>query len=263
MGSKTMSKAIKNARDNKDVEAIVFRVDSPGGSALASELITREVKRTTEGDDKKPFIVSMSDVAGSGGYYVACHADSIVAMPTTITGSIGVVSGKFNYAELQKKIKLKHETLRRGEHADMYAGYRSFTDEEWDKLRDHIDQFYQAFIGQVADGRGMDTSAVNAVGQGRIWSGKAAEKNGLIDRTGGLDLAIDMAARAAGIKDGEEFNVKIYPKGGQLTLTAALEGATRTLLPESVIKVAKMFSNETQWKDGEVLYVMPYEMDIK
>ncbi len=263
MGSVTISKAIKAARENKDVDAIVFRVDSPGGSALASELITREVIRTTEGDDKKPFIVSMSDVAGSGGYYVACQADSIVAMPTTITGSIGVISGKFNYGEFQKKLKLNHETLRRGEHADMYAGYRSFTDEEWVKLRDHIDQFYQTFISQVADGRGMDTSAVNAVGQGRIWSGKAAEENGLIDRTGGLDLAIDMAARAAGIKEGEKYNTKIYPKGGISELNELLEGAVRTVLPESVVKVANMIGNETKWADGEVLYVMPYEVDIK
>lgn len=263
MGSETLIKAIKDARENDEVDAIVFRVDSPGGSALASELITREVKRCTEGDKKKPFIVSMSDVAGSGGYYVACQADSIVAMPTTITGSIGVISGKLNYAELQKKIKLNHETLRRGEHADMYAGYRSFTDEEWDKLRGHIDQFYQTFISQVADGRGMDTSAVNAVGQGRIWSGKAAEKNGLIDKTGGLDLAIDMAARAAGIKDGEEYEIEIYPEGGHLALTLALEGSVRTLLPKSLLKLADMFTEETKWEDGEVLYVMPYEIEVK
>jgi len=263
MGSETIVKALRSARENDDVSAIVFRVDSPGGSALASEMILREVYRCTEGDNKKPIIVSMSDVAGSGGYYIACQADKIVALPTTITGSIGVVSGKFTIDELQQKLGINTETLRRGEHADMYAGYRSFTDTEWEKLRDQINQAYQIFIQRVADGRDMDTSAVNKVGQGRIWSGTRAKDLNLIDEIGGLDLAFELAAKEIGVKDGEEYSVITYPNANKFSIEMGIQTLVRSSIPNPLLEIMDTMHDQQQWNNGEVLYLMPYDLNIE
>jgi len=268
MGSKTMVKAIRQARKDKNVSAIVLRVDSPGGSALASEMILREINLARTGDDKKPVIVSMSDVAGSGGYYIACSADTIVALPGTITGSIGVVSGKFSWDVLQKKLGLNTATLKRGQNADMYTSNRSFTPEERDKLRDHINQLYIEFITHVAKGRDMDTAAVNKIGQGRIWSGSAGKANGLVDVLGGLKTAIDLAAKAGGIREGEAYNIKSYPQpfGGAMddgVFDEALIRLARTSIPEGALKTLDRVSDESRWTDGEILYLMPYEIEVK
>lgn len=265
MGSATIARALKQAREDKEVTAVVFRVDSPGGSGLASEMIMREVKRYKEGDNKKPIIVSMSDVAGSGGYYVACMADTIVALPTTITGSIGVISGKFAVDGLYKKIALNQETLKRGKFADMYWASRSFTDEEWSKLRDHINQFYQLFLQRVAEGRAMDTAAVNKIAQGRIWSGADAKENGLIDATGGLDLALDLAAKAGGIKEGEKYKVKFYPRRKhELNFGSQwMESKIRNSIPLPLLTIADRLADEQRWNDGEILMLMPYQLEIK
>ncbi len=264
MGSNTIVKALRDAREDDDVKAIVFRVDSPGGSGLASEMILREVERTTTGDDAKPFIVSMGDVAGSGGYYIACKADTIIAQPNTITGSIGVISGKFSFAELYKKIKVNNETLKRGKYADMYSTSRSFTEDERAKLRDQIQQFYDIFVQNVADGRGMDTSEVNNVGQGRIWTGTDAKERGLVDLTGGLELAIEIAAKSAGIKEGEKFNIKKFPRNhGKDKMMQGMRTLVRTTLPDEVVNLADKVTNDTKWKDGEILFLMPYQMDIE
>ena len=263
MGSETISKAIRNARENKDVAAIVFRINSPGGSGLASELILREVKRCTEGDNKKPIIVSMSDVAGSGGYYVACQADTIIASRGTITGSIGAITGKLAYHDLQKKIGINTATLRRGKHADMYAGWRSFTDEEWEKLNDQLNQFYQIFLRRVAEGRDMDTSQVHEVAQGRIWSGKRAKEIGLIDETGGLDVSIEMAARIVGIEKGESFNIVMYPKKKDLDIPMEFKTMVRGALPTPLLRMVDIMVDEYRWDDYEMLYLMPYELVIE
>ncbi len=264
MGSETIVEALRKARNDKSVAAIVFRVDSPGGSGLASEMILREVERTTTGDDAKPLIVSMGDVAGSGGYYVACKADTIIAQPNTITGSIGVISGKFSFAEFQRKIALNTETLKRGNFADMYSGSRSFTDEERAKLRDQINQFYDIFLQHVADGRDMDTSEVNKVGQGRIWTGTDAKERGLVDLTGGLELALDVAAEAGGIEEGESYTIKKFPKShGKEIMMQDMRSIVRSTLPEEVVKLADTFTNETKWEDGEILLLMPYRLDIQ
>ncbi len=267
MGSKTLAKAIRAARNNPEVAAIVFRVNSPGGSGLASDVILREVELCTEGDDAKPIIVSMSDVAGSGGYFVACKADTIVADPGTITGSIGVVTGKLAYHRLQEKMGVNTATLKRGKFADMYEGYRSFTDEEWEKVRYEINEFYQSFLQKVADGRDMDTSEVNKVAQGRIWTGRQAKDIGLVDVTGGLDVAIELAARAGGIDDGESFNVKMYPSYHGWEFMGEMETAVQSLalkvVPEPLLETMNAITEQTRWKEGEMLYLMPYKLEIE
>ena len=265
MGSNTIAKAIRNARNDKEVKAIVFRVDSPGGSMLGSELILREVIRCTEGDDKKPIIVSMSDVAGSGGYYVACKADKIVAQPGTITGSIGIIGGKISYHRFQRKIGVNTATLRRGKRSDYSAGYRSFTDEEWEKLRADLKHNYDIFLTHVAEGREQleDTAAVNKIAQGRIWSGERAKEIGLIDETGGLTLAIEMARRAGGIKDDEKFTVKMYPKPRSFDIHMGMQTLVRSALPDVVLEAADAIADETRWDDGEMLMLMPFRIEIE
>ena len=267
MGSETIVQAIRQARGDDDVAAIVFRIDSPGGSGLASEMILREValtSDTTGGKKTKPFIASMSDVAGSGGYYIACKADEIYADPGTITGSIGVISGKFSYAGLYNKIDLNTATLRRGLHADMYSGDRSFTEEEREQLCDQINQFYQLFLQNVADGRGMDTAAVNEVAQGRIWSGIAAKNLNLIDEIGGLREAILRAAELAGIEEGEAFTIKMYPSSsGSSIMMEGMQSIVRAAIPEEIIRLADTISDETRWEDGELLMIMPYQLNIE
>ncbi|MDP8238913.1 MAG: signal peptide peptidase SppA [Candidatus Hatepunaea meridiana] len=263
MGSATIAKALQDAREDKSVKAIVLRINSPGGSMLASDIILREVRRCTEGDDQKPIIVSMSDVAGSGGYYIACMADTIIAMPGTITGSIGVISGKLAYHRLQKKIGISTETLTRGKHAGIWSGYRSFTDEEWKKVCKDVDKSYQIFLQHVAEGRKMTTSEVDSIAQGRIWTGNQADSLDLVDMTGGFDLAIQLAAHSGGIKDGDSFQIKMYPKAYDFSFGDELLGVMMNRIPDSVKKVMTMLSEENRWEAGEPLLLMPYRLEIE
>ncbi|HHE47063.1 MAG TPA: signal peptide peptidase SppA [Bacteroidetes bacterium] len=263
MGSETIARALRKARESKSVAAIVFRIDSPGGSMLASDIIMREVKLCTRGEERKPLIVSMSDVAGSGGYYIACMADTIIAMPGTITGSIGVISGKLAYNRLQGKIGITTETLRRGKHADMWSGHRSFTDEEWGKVRRETENYYRIFLERVAEGRGIDTSEVNRFAQGRIWTGSQAAERKLVDLTGGLDLAIQIAAFAGGVKDGESFGVKTYPDRRQLGFGDEILWVAMKRVPADVRRLAASLNGESRWEAGEPLLLMPYRLEIE
>ena len=263
MGSTTIASALRKARENKCIKAIVLRIDSPGGSLLASDIILREVKRCRDGDDRKPVIVSMSDVAGSGGYYIACMADTIIAMAGTITGSIGVVSGKMTYHNLLKKLKIGTETINRGNHADMWSGERSFTDEEWEKLKRETDQYYRNFVELVAEGREMDTSAVNEVAQGRIWTGSQAAEKGLVDLNGGLELAIQIAALAGNIREGESFCIKMFPRGYEIGIGSSFLNVMMREMPESIQRFVGIIEEETRWEAGEPLLLMPYKIEIK
>ena len=207
MGSQTIAKAIRAARNDSDVKAIVLRIDSPGGDGPASDIIWREVKQTI---GVKPLVVSMSDVAASGGYYIACAADSIFASPATITGSIGVFAGKLSLAGLYEKIGITTETSTRGAHADMYSLDRPFTDDEREIVRHQIGMFYNNFLKIVADGRRRTPQEIDSVAQGRVWTGKAAQRHGLVDAFGGLPRAIRAAAQMAGIEH-EDYGVSILP----------------------------------------------------
>ena len=208
MGARTIAGAIRAAREDRDVKAIVLRIDSPGGDGIASDLIWHEAKKTI---GVKPLVVSMSDVAASGGYYIACPADSIFAAPTTITGSIGVFAGKITLAGLYDKIGVTKETSTRGAHADMNSPNRPFTETEHEIVRHQVTMFYDNFLRIVADGRRRTTEQVDSIGQGRVWTGKAAQTNGLVDALGGLPRAISSAAQMAGIEH-EDYRVSILPQ---------------------------------------------------
>jgi protease-4 len=175
----------------------LFRVDSPGGSAIASDSIWREVQCVR--DAGKPVIVSMGSVAGSGGYYVACSADVIVATPATLTGSIGVVGGKAVTTSLTDRIGLSYGQVQRGEHALMYSQHQGFSEGERERLDAWLDRIYADFTGKVADCRGMTVEAVHEVAKGRVWTGADAVGLGLIDTLGGFREALSIARERAGL----------------------------------------------------------------
>ena len=198
IGSETTAKAIKTAKDDKNVKAIVLRVNSPGGSALASDVIWRE---TVLAKEEKPLIVSMGDYAASGGYYIACAADSIVANPTTLTGSIGVFGMIPNLQKLYKnKLGISIDTVNTNKYADMGMN-RALTKFEEDKIQKSVVDIYTTFITHVGEGRNMSTAAVDEIGQGRVWTGYDAKDIGLIDTYGGLEKAIEIAVYLAEIED--------------------------------------------------------------
>jgi protease-4 len=211
MGSETIAKAIRQARKDEHVKAIVLRVNSPGGSALASDVIWREV---TLAKAEKPLVVSMGDVAASGGYYIACAADRIVASENTITGSIGVfglvpnMKGFFN-----NKLGITIDTVKTNRHSDINTVFRPMTKSEKAIIQQVVENIYSDFISKVAEGRGMTVDQVDSIGQGRVWSGQDALKIGLIDELGGLEKAIDIAAELAEI--GKNYKVKDYPENNQ------------------------------------------------
>ncbi len=206
IGSISTSAAIKKAREDKNVKAIVLRINSPGGSALASDVIWRE---TILAKAEKPLVVSMGDYAASGGYYIACAADSIVANPTTLTGSIGVFGMIPNLSKFYKnKLGITIDTVNTGKYADMGIN-RPLSTFEKNKLQKGVSDMYIGFITKVGEGRGMNTSAVDEIGQGRIWAGYDAKEIGLIDSYGGIEKAINIAASLAKI---ENYRIISLPK---------------------------------------------------
>ena len=195
-GGETLVNALAAARANPDVGAIIIRVDSPGGSALASELVSREVFATR---GVKPILCSFSDLAASGGYFIAAGCDVIFAKPMTITGSIGIFYGKFDLSGLIAKVGITTDTYKRGKRADVESLFRPYSAEERTVLMDKLQYMYGRFIGAVAEGRGMKKDEVDAVGRGHVWTGTMAKDHRLVDRFGGLGDAIDEAKRRMGL----------------------------------------------------------------
>lgn len=208
ISSEVFAKEIKEARLDEDIKAIVLRVNSPGGSVLASEVIWREVN---EARKVKPVIASMSSVAASGGYYISAPADTIVAQPNTITGSIGIFGMWFNAKDLlNNKLGITTDVAKTGEFSDSMNPTRELTELEKSIIQNQIEDGYDTFIQRVADGRGMSKEAVLEVASGRVWSGIQAKENGLVDVLGGLDDAIEIAAAKAGLTD--NYRVLYLPK---------------------------------------------------
>jgi protease IV len=199
IGSETISNEIRKARLDDKVKAIVLRINSGGGSALASDVIWRE---TVLAKEAKPFVVSFGDVAASGGYYIACAADTIVAQPNTITGSIGVFGVLFNAQKmLQNKFGITVDTVKTNRFADLGGPLRPLSEVEREIIQESVNDIYFDFIGKVAQGRGLTTAEVDSIGQGRVWSGKDALRIGLVDVLGGLNDAVAIAAKMAGLED--------------------------------------------------------------
>jgi protease-4 len=214
MGSKTVAGALREAIDDEDVKAIIFRVDSPGGSYVASDTIWRETVRARQLG--KPVIVSMGNVAGSGGYFVAMNATKIVAHPATITGSIGVLGGKMLTRKLFEKLGVTYGTIKTAANADMFSELDDYSAHGWQRFQAWLDRVYLDFTSKVAEGRGLPLAKVQEIAKGRIWSGEDAKQIGLVDELGGWAVATRLAREAAGIGADEDIELRTYPKDRSL-----------------------------------------------
>ena len=208
VGSETLNEAIRAARRDSSVRAIVLRVDSPGGSATASDAVWRELMLAR---DDKPLVVSMSDLAASGGYYIAMPGHAIVAQPSTLTGSIGIFGGKFITGGVYEKLGANIDSTSIGKHAEMNSPARPYNEAELKKVTEQLESFYTQFVGKVAAARGKTPEQINAIAEGRVWTGRQASQNGLVDALGGLETAIDIAKEKAGIDADDSVQLVVYP----------------------------------------------------
>jgi protease IV len=208
LGADTLVDHLRKARADSSVRAIVLRVDSPGGSAIASDVIWREVMLTR---NSKPVIASMGDVAASGGYYIAMPAHAIVAEPATLTGSIGVVMLKFVIDGTLKKLGMNMEGVKSGRYADLYSPVRAFSAEERAKVQEQMQATYDTFVEKAAAGRNTTPERIDAIAQGRVWTGAQAKQIGLVDELGGLERALAVAKQRAKLAPDSEVEVVVYP----------------------------------------------------
>ncbi len=263
LGAETIIKALREVRNRPAIDAVVLRIDSPGGSAQASEEIWHEVRRCAE---RKPVIASFSDLAASGGYYIAAPVDSIVAEPGTLTGSIGAYGGKLNLLGLYRKLGLNVETVSRGARAEMLSPFKDFTPEEAERFQAQMDEVYRLFLSRVAEGRGRPAGEIDSIGQGRVWSGLAARRLGLVDALGGIPVAIAMARARAGIGDEETVAVDVYPRIERpffqrvfAELLAEEEARASAALPP----VVRAWLAAAAFPPGVALTLMPWSIEIR
>jgi protease IV len=263
IGSDTMVEYIRKARADDSIRAIVLRIDSPGGSAIASDVIWREIMLTR---DRKPVIASMSDVAASGGYYIAMPAHAIVAQPSTLTGSIGVVLIRFVIDGTLKKMGVNLETVKQGRYADLFSPVRPFTPDERKRLGELMQATYDTFVEKAASGRNSTPERIDAVAQGRVWTGKQAKEIGLVDELGGLDRALEIAKERAKIAAGTEVELVVFPPKKSLlevvadplgrndrgATLAALLGSPNARALDAVSAPLRLF------RRGEPLALMPH-----
>jgi protease-4 len=211
LGSDTLIEYIRQARRDSTVRAIVLRIDSPGGSATASDAIWRELMIARNERADRPIVASMSDLAASGGYYIAIPAHAIVAEPSTLTGSIGIFGGKIVMGGVYEKLGAHIESTSIGRHAEIESPVRPFNAEELQKLRAQLQSFYDQFVEKVAESRHSTPEKIDSLAQGRVWTGMQASQNGLVDTLGGLDQAIVLAKQRAKIPPASEVEVVVYP----------------------------------------------------
>ncbi|MCE9507145.1 MAG: signal peptide peptidase SppA [Alphaproteobacteria bacterium] len=249
MSADKIVEAFDDAEEDKDVAAVVFRIDSPGGSPAAAESIRRAIMRVQQ--KGLPVIVSMGGYAASGGYWIATPADKIVAEPASITGSIGVFGGKIVLAQLWKKLGVNWEGVSVGDHARMWSANTAFSPQERARFDSMLDSVYEAFIARVMEGRKMTRAQVLAVAEGRVWTGRQAKEKGLVDELGGLDKAVALAKAAAKLPPGEEIPVERFP-APKSPLEMFVELATEGVSVMPVINI----------NAGDVLRGMNAEMEI-
>ena len=273
IGSDTLAKALNDAAADKTIKAIVMRVDSPGGSGLASDIIWRAVEQANQ---KKPVVVSMGDVAASGGYYISASASKIIAQPSTITGSIGVVAGKPVMRGFYDWLGVSNEYVLRGKTAGMFRETEKFSDEERVKFEEWIkNTYYNDFVPKVAKGRGKDAQYVDSVAQGRVWTGGQAKDRGLVDEFGGLDRAIEVAKQLANIPadKGVQRVILPYPTtflqqllsgGGENSNTEVeQQRAVLAALPEDARRAFRYMQLMDRMKNGESMLLMPFDLRVK
>jgi protease-4 len=273
MGSDSLVEYIRRIRGDSSIRAIILRVDSPGGSSTASDVIWRELTITKQGANRRPIIVSMSDLAASGGYYMAMAGDVIVAQPGTLTGSIGIYSGKYVTGGSFEKLGANIEATSTGRHAEIYSPDRRFTDEERAKVMESMQAFYDQFVEKVAEARQTTPEKIDQIAQGRVWTGQQAKQVGLVDELGGMQVAIAAAKQRARIPADEEVELVVYPPRRSFyeVLSESLEQPATTrqaasaadaimmlLGPRDRSILAAILAPSRLFRSGEVLAHMPY-----
>ena len=273
IGSDTVAKALNDAAADNSIKAIVLRVDSPGGSGLASDIIWHAVEMANQ---KKPVVVSMSDVAASGGYYISASASRILAQPSTITGSIGVLAGKPVMRGFYDWLGISNEYVLRGKTAGMFRETEKFSDDERVKFEEWIKTtYYQDFVPKVAKGRKKDAGYIDSVAQGRVWTGAQAKDRSLVDEFGGLDRAVEVAKQLAKIPadKGVQRVILPYPttflqqllSGGGENSNTEIEQqrAVHAALPEDARRALRYMALMDRMKNGETMLLMPFDLRIK
>ena len=265
--ARKLVKDVESAVNDQNVKAIVLRVDSPGGSAMASDIIAEAMKKAK---GKKPVIVSQGYVAGSGGYWLSMYGDTIVAAPNTITGSIGVIGGFYFNKDLKEKLGISTDFVKRGKHADLGFGFtvpllgmtlpdRNFNEEELDRVESVIRGSYKEFVTKVSDGRKKSFEEVDSIGQGRVWSGLAGKEIGLVDVIGSLIDAVDIAIEKAGLK-GKEYQITESPEPGLFNISSFIPKLIGVEVPKDEVLEHLRFRLEN---NGKILHMLPLEdMDI-
>ena len=264
MGSTTVAAQLRSARLDKRVKAVVLRVSSPGGSAVASEVIRREAALIAK---KKHLVISMGDVAASGGYWISLASANVFALEQTITASIGVITGKFVLRKLYDNIGIKKTILKTSDYADLYSDYKKFDSRELLKINHSLDTIYNDFVNLVSKTRGIkreklvqgDDPAVKPIAEGRVWSGTRAKQLKLVDKIGGLYAAINEAVKLAGIKENEGFGMSIYPKKPTIwnLIMSYLSGESGMIMsPADIVKKLGVYDQFFP------AFVMPYTVEI-
>ncbi|HKM91004.1 MAG TPA: signal peptide peptidase SppA [Candidatus Acidoferrales bacterium] len=255
MGSESVAADLRRVREDSSIKAIVLRVDSPGGSAVASDIIGREVQLAAK---EKPVVVSMSDLAASGGYWISMSATKILADGGTLTGSIGVVMGKFNIAGLYDIIGFSTDHLQTSDNATIFSEQQNFSPAQSEKIQAMMKGMYHDFCKGVADGRHMTVERVNEIGRGRVWTGAQGKELGLVDELGGLTRAIGVARKLSGIPSGAKVQVVYYPREQTFleTLMASEEKQTSTNLLTHLRSLATRLSARMELR-------MPFDVDIR
>ncbi|MBK6750713.1 MAG: signal peptide peptidase SppA [Acidobacteria bacterium] len=273
VGSDTIVAAVNDAAADRSIKAIVLRVDSPGGSALASDLMWYALENAKA---KKPVVVSMSDVAASGGYYIACNANKIVAEPSTVTGSIGMFMGKPVIKGLYTWLGVTNQYTMRGKNAGIFRETEKWTPEEREKMVEQANAvYYDNFIPKVAKGRNKTTEEANTLGQGRVWTGTQAKANGLIDEFGGLEKAIDIAKQLAELPAEKDVRRVVFPEprpffesffdndtSADIKEREAQE-AVISALPADIRRLFRYAALFDQMQNGQALAMLPFELEIK
>jgi protease IV len=270
IGSDTLIEYIRQARKDSSIRAIILRIDSPGGSVVASDAIWRELMLAKNERADRPIVASMSDLAASGGYYIATPAEAIVAQPSTLTGSIGIVGGKFVTGGLYGKLGASLDATSIGKHAEMNSPIRGYNADELKKVEEELRAFYQDFVAKVAESRHTTPAKIDRLAQGRVWTGQQAMAVGLVDALGGLDRAVAVAKERAKIPADNDVELVIYPppKSFYEVVTDQFSGGSQASVVDAWI-AANLSSGElevlrtlrgpaTMFRRGEPLAIMPY-----
>jgi protease-4 len=279
VGSDTFVEQLRRLRADDSIKAIVLRVDSPGGSSVASDVMWRELMITRDQKPSRPLITSMSDLAASGGYYISVPGQVIVAQPGTLTGSIGIFAGKVVIDGTLGKVGVTTETVKSGKNSDIYSPFARFSPEQRMKVGEYMGDFYKTFVSKVAEGRHTTPARIDAVAQGRVWTGAQAKEHGLVDALGGLDTAVSIAKQRAHIPDDEDVELVVYTQRRSLyealtqlgrsssalmswaVLMDAMEGpplARRASYGAAGQAVAALATPATLFRRGEPLALMPF-----